>query len=232
MAQPKLKGAIMPALTPEAVRDIALGKGGSYGISRDIIKHTLWDARWLGATPTNNAFFTQPINQPWALAGEVKTRNETNMIDTGKLPNGQTFLVKRIGVALILPIEAAEDDAETIVQSYYNIVQSSVFRLVVAGREFDFECHGSQFTPAVAVNAITAATVNSNRTGDFVSSGWISLDYIPIFLGPMTSFSVDQTIQNAHAYVLATVLPAACVLLKAVYCSIQVRLEGVLTRAK
>lgn len=219
-------------LTPEALRDIALGKGGSYGLSRDVIKHTLWDTRFFGTTVSNNSFFTQPINAPWQAAGQLKTRNETNMLDTGKLPNGQTFLIKRIGVSLVLPSVAAEDDAETIIQAYYNVMQSSVFNIRVAGREFDFECHGSQFVPSVAQSTITAATVNSNRVGDFHHSGWISLDYIPIFLGPMTTFSVVQTIENAHNHVIGTILPADFTLLSGVYAGVMVKLEGVLTRAK
>ena len=221
------------SLTPEEVRDIALGKGGSYGVSRDVIKHTIWDTRFFGAAVSSNSFFTQPINTNWLGTG-IKTRNETNMLDTGKLPNGQTFLIKRIGVSLILPIAASVATAQTHVQAFYNIMQSSVFQIRIAGREFDFECHGSQFVPSVAVSAPTATDIASTRVGDVHASGWISLDYIPIFVGPMVTFSVAQTVENAHPALIAAggVLPASFALLAGVYAGLQVKLDGVLTRAK
>jgi len=220
------------ALSAQAINDISMGRGGSYGLSRDVIKHNLWDTRFFGTTRTDYTFFSTPIGTTWFLNAQ-KTKNETNMLDSGKLPNGQTFLVKRIGVALILlgnKATASEDRVE-LVQDFYDIMQHSVFEIRIAGREYDFQVHGRQFIPSVAAaGGATAATANT-RAGDIVASGWISLDHIPIFIDQLVTFSVNMALGSAVDSI-NTNLDAACSSLYGNYSTVQVCLEGVLTRAK
>lgn len=216
------------ALTADAVRDIALGKGGSYSLSRDVLKHTLWDTHYFGTVIADNTFFTQPIGSPWRAG--LKTKNETNMNSTGQLPNGQTFLVKRIGIGLIVPVAATDTSTPFVVQAFTNLMQSSYWQLRIAGREYDFECHGRQFLPSVMVSGANATNA-PYRSGDTIASGWISLDATPIFIDQLVNFSVHMTLNNPFA-AYVTLLNADATKLNGLYGCLQCSLEGVLTRAK
>lgn len=216
------------AITEGAVRDIALGKGGSYSLSRDVLKHTIWDTRYFGTAINDFTFFTQPIGAPWRAGN--KTKNETNLLDSGKLPNGQTFLVKRIGVGLIVPIPSSNTNTPFVVQAFTNLMQSSVWQIRIAGREFDFECHGRQFLSAVMVSGANATNA-SYRSGDTIASGWISLNDTPIFIDQLVTFSVQMALSNPDATVDA-LLDTDSTTLNGLYATLQCSLEGTLTRAK
>lgn len=217
------------ALTAPAANDIALGKGGTYSMSRDAIKHNVWDTRYFtDATMNDWTYYSVPIGGAWQVG--AKTLSETNLTDSGKLPNGQTFLAKRFGVSLISPIAADEAALETVVQAYYTWIQHAVYEIRIAGREFDFQVHGRQFLPPVA--AVGVGTAESIRVGDEIASGWISLDNTPIFIDQLVSFSVAERVNAADVTNVVPIIQAAATLLNANKCYIQVCLEGFLTRAK
>lgn len=229
------------AITRTAGNMIKLGAGGSYGLSKDALRHQVWDTRHFAATPSDNTFFTQPIGSQWRVGS--KTKNETNLIDTGKMPTGQTMLVTRMGVSLISAYEPGTStsasswpNASIIAQAYVNIMQSSVFELRIAGREFDFQVHGRQFLPSLCINGYNAGTAGSvSRMGDTVTSGWVKLEPSPIFLDSQVGFSVAQIVTNADTTnILAASKPLndSFVWLNAYYCTMQVTLEGLLTRSK
>jgi hypothetical protein len=228
------------AITKTARNMIQLGAGGSYSTARDAIRHQLWDTRYFAATPSNNTYFVQPVGSAWRVGS--KTKNETNLADSGKLPNGQTFLITRIGVALISAYEVGTTSAATwpnaslIAQAYTNVMQSSVFEIRIAGREFDFQIHGRQFLPALCLNGYNAGTAGSvARIGDTIVSGWIKLEPSPIFLDELVSFQVAQILDNADTTnILAASKPLynSCEWLYYYKCTMQVCLEGFLTRAK
>lgn len=220
------------ALTKGAVNDIKLGRGGSYSVSRDVIKHWLWDTYQIPAAPVDNTFFSQPIGA--AFAGGVKSLTETNLTDSGKLPNGQTFLVKKMGIGLSVPIVAADTLAATIVQDFTNLIQSVVFEIHVAGREFDYQIPGRAFLPQVFVVGSQDNNTNADdpsRVGDIITSGFSSLDNTPIYLDQLVSFSVQMRYNQAHA-AHATKIGTSCTALNGEYAKLVVMLEGVLTRAK
>jgi len=228
------------AITKTAKNMIQLGAGGSYSTARDAIRHQVWDTRYFGSTPSDATYFTQPIGAPWRVGS--KTKNETNMQDSGKLPNGQTLLLTRIGVALVSAYDTGALSAVTwanaslIAQAYVNIMQSSVFEIRIAGREYDFQIHGRQFLPALCINGYNAGTAGSvARIGDTIVNGWVKLEPSPIFLDELVSFNVAQLCDNADTTnIKATTKPLnnAFALLNAQYCTMQVTLEGFLTRAK
>jgi len=228
------------ALTKTASNMIRLGAGGTYSNARDAIRHQIWDTRVFGAAPSDNTYFSQPIGAPWRGSG-TKTKVETNLTDSGKLPNGQTILVTRISVALLSQYEmgstgnTAFPNASIIAQSYVNVMQNSVFEIRVAGREFDFQVHGRQFLPSLCINGSNAATLSSARHGDTVVSGWIKLEPSPIFLDELVSFQVIQHVTNGditNINASAKPLYNSCAWLAANYCTMNVTLEGFLTRAK
>jgi hypothetical protein len=216
---------------------IQMGAGGSYSNARDAIRHQIWDTRTISATPTNNTFFSQPIGAPWATTG-TKTKIETNLTDSGKLPNGQTILVTRISVALLSQYNMGSTgntsfpNAAILAQAYTNVMQNSVFEIRVAGREFDFQVHGRQFLPSLCISGSNAATLSSSRNGDTIVSGWIKLDPSPIFLDELVSFQVTQLVDNGLAAVVTGPLTNSFAWLAANYCTMNVCLEGFLTRAK
>jgi hypothetical protein len=219
---------------------IQLGAGGSYSTARDAIRHQIWDSRYFAAAPSDNTYFVQPIGSAWRVGS--KTKNETNLADSGKLPNGQTFLITRIGVALISAYEvgatstASWPNASIVAQAYVNIMQSSIFEIRIAGREYDFQVHGRQFLPALCLNGYNAGTAGSvARIGDTIVSGWIKLEPSPIFLDELVSFNVTQICDNADTFnIKASNKPLnnSFLWLNYNYCTMQVCLEGFLTRAK
>lgn len=228
------------AITKTARNMIQLGAGGSYSTARDGIRHQVWDTRYFATTPSDNTYFVQPIGSAWRVGS--KTKNETNLADSGKLPNGQTFLITRMGVALISAYEVGTTGAATwpnasiIAQAYTNIMQSSVFEIRIAGREFDFQVHGRQFLPALCINGYNAGTAGSvARIGDTIVSGWIKLEPSPIFLDELVSFNVTQICDNADTTnIKASGKPLynSFLWLNTYFCTMQVCLEGFLTRAK
>jgi len=40
-------------ITAGAVRDINLGRGGSYGVDRDVLNHRIWDSRYFTSAVTS-----------------------------------------------------------------------------------------------------------------------------------------------------------------------------------
>jgi hypothetical protein len=217
-------------ITKEALYALALGRGGSYGLSRDVIKHYLHDSYAVGTTAASYTYFSQPVGAPWK-SDYSKTEVETNLQSSSQLPNGQTFLITRIGMKFISFIDADKTVGEDYVQAYVNLMQSSVVRIKIAGREFDLETPGSNFVPAISVNTGTATSVNAYRSGDTLTSAWISLNPTPIFIDQMVTFSVYQEMGNPDTRV-KTILDANATLLNGTYSVIQCVLEGVLTRAK
>lgn len=220
------------ALTRGAKNDIDLGRGGSYSVSRDVIKHWLWDTYAIPAAPVSNTFFSQPVGAPFA--GGIKTLTETNLTDSGKLPNGQTFLIKKMGIGLSVPINQGDDLAASLVQDFANLIQSVVFEIHVAGREFDYQIPGRAFLPQVFVCGTQDNNTNAeqpSRVGDVITSGFSSLDNTPIYLDQLVSFSVNMRYNQAQA-AHGTKISTSCTALNTEYAKLVVMLEGTLTRAK
>lgn len=217
-------------LTKQAVEYIKLGSGGSYSLSRDAIKHRLWDTRSFAATATDHVFFQQPVGSPWRVGN--KTTNETNLFDSGKLPNGQTFLVNRFSVSLIAPIATTLTTGSNLARAFNNLLQSSYFEIIIQGRAFDYQIHGSELLPRpMSVYSDTAATVNAHKVGDMLASGWSKLDPAPIFIDTLVSFQVNHRVGNPVPSV-KTILDTDSNLLYGVYATMICTLEGFLTRAK
>ena len=218
------------ALTSQAVQDINLGRGGSYSMARDVQTHSVWDVRAIPAANANFSFFAQGIGAQFENG--AKDKQETNLSDNGKLPTGQTFLAKRIGLALIAPVEPGTVDTADVIQAYNNILQHTLLQLKVQGRDFDLEIHGRQFLPSVAITGLNAGTIYTSRVGDYIASGFFSLGAVPIFLDSLVGFTVPMITRSANTYVNGTVIEDAFTLLNSYYARIMVTLEGVLTRAK
>jgi hypothetical protein len=214
-------------ITAGAVRDIDLGRGGSYGTDRDVLNHRIWDSRYFTTAITSADLFQQPVGAQWRVG--VKTLNETNLYDSGKMPQSQTFLAKRIGVALchngtnqieMLPHEAS---ALTV------ILQNSVFEIIVRGREFDFQCPGCIFLPLVSQYQASAVTAIAG--GTMFASGMVGIEPTPIFLDNLVSFTVKHKVQASTAGMNAA-LTSCFAVLAGYYASMVVTLEGTLTRGK
>jgi len=219
-----------PVITKKLADMLALGVNGSYSNEGNALQHTLYDTAQppaaLGATIN---YFVQPIGAAYGAGN--KTITETNLADPGKLPNGQTFIVTAMGVALKANMaSAAAGNAlvDDIVNGFYSWLGNSVFRIVISGREYEFQVPGTEFIPTVALSG--PATAASQRTGDFWTSGWVKLAATPVVLGQMVSFSVQQIMGNQVAAAL-TAVNTAMTVLRGQDAEIQVRLRGYLTRS-
>jgi len=229
---------------PTSGRQLAqLDDQKSYSRSRDGLQHYLWDSRPFGSTPTDYTFFNQPIGASWTINSTVgsKQKNETNMVDTGKVPTGQNFLVTRIGVGLISSYDpqttgatSGYANAAMIYQAFVNILQTSVFELTLAGKAFDFQVHGRQFLPAIALSGYNATGLgNVSRNGDHVVSGWLSIkENSPINLNSQVSFSFQQYCSQVGNSLQTTIQTHSFAYLNAYNCTMMVTLEGFLTRSK
>ena len=216
-------------LTKQAFELLQLGTGGTYSLARDAIKHTVWDTRELGQAATDFTFFQQPVSSPWKNLW-IKSTNETNLNSAGHLPNGQTFLAMRMSVAFIIPAGSTLTSSPDLAQACINILQSSYFDIVIAGRSYDYEIHGSQFLPRpVSISGDVAA--GAFRQGDLIASGWTKLDPAPIFIDQLVNFSVIHKFGNPDTRIM-TVLDDSCAMLDDTYGTMQIALEGFLTRAK
>jgi hypothetical protein len=215
-------------LTAKALEYLKLGTGGSYSLARDAISHRIFDQRaFVAATASDYTFFQQGVGSSW-VGGTAKTVNETNLYDNGKLPNGQNFLANRIGIALIAP-DVSGANAMTCATVFKNIMESSIFEIRLAGREYDFQIHGRQFLPQPIFTL--AASTGNGRVGDMIASGWWKLDPTPIFIDQLVSFSVFQRLGNPIAAV-QTILESSATQLATYNATMMVCLDGFLTRAK
>jgi len=214
--------------------DLAMVNEGSYSkVAGDVLDHVVYDELLFQATTARatSTFFTQQIGQ--AFGAGVKTRNETNLQDSGKLPAGQGMIFREVGFAAKLIIGATDVDAQTIVSAIVNILQFSSFRLQIAGREFDLEFPGTMLLPPIMVRGrgtIVDATDRLAGTGELLASGWIPLK-LPIVLGELVSFNVTQTTGSPVA-ANQTILNTASDVLATQVASLQLRIRGTLVRSK
>jgi hypothetical protein len=228
-----------PIITRGAADDLALGANGSYSNEGNALQHTLYDtARFSNTTmPATTNFFTQPIGAAYG-AGGVKTLIETNLQDPGKLPNGQTFLIKEMSIVLKLnmPTTAVQFVAgeargiENLLNGYYTMQENSTWEIKIAGREFDFQLPGSEFIPCIhAVGASSSSTRSAVRLcGDVLTSGWVKLRSTPIPIGQLVTFQVRHLCGSVNSQ---AILNAATTMMFAQAAEYQVRLRGMLTRS-
>jgi len=222
-----------PVITKKAAEDLQLGKNGSYSNEGNVLQHVLYDNMdFQDATlRAETTFFSIPFGGVYM--GGNKTLSETNLREVGKLPNGQTFLVKEISFSLVPTIVGTDVDANTILAAYLNILQASTIEFKIAGREFDFQAPGSVFLCPIHVaarNTVVTATDRNVNVGDYISSGWIKLSATPIPIGQLVSFNVIMRSGSAVA-ANVTILNTASDVLDTQEAQIQCRLRGILTRA-
>lgn len=214
-------------LSNAAKQLIDMQRGGTYSLSRDALKHRIWDSRTFSATISDNDYFVQPIGAAWVTGS--KTINETNMIDSGKLPAGQVFMICRMSIGCLAQTAAAGVNPNLVEQAFNLVLANSVFEIKVAGRDFDYQIHGSEFLPRpIAVAGTLAAAYGAGRS---ITNGWNRLDPTPIVIDNLVSFRVNQRIIQNNATSLAA-LNAGTAILNTAVSVMQVTLEGFLTRAK
>lgn len=201
---------------------------GSYGRSGDLLKHVMYDTNTFqdASLRQETNWFTQQIGSPYGAS--TKTAIQTNMKAGGQLPAGQSFVVEGISIALLAGIVGADTDLDTVLSAYFNIIQNSLFEIVLDGRAYDAQLPGTLFLPAVV--GASAATAASHVVGDFVSYGLVKIDPT-ITIEPHASFSVRQT-SGSPISALATILGTASDVLNTQNAQMQVRLHGSLTRRK
>lgn len=220
-----------PVITKGLADKLALGANGSYSNEGNALQHTLYDtARAPAALGANVNYFTQPIGA--AYANGNKTIVETNLSDPGKLPNGQTFLATSMSVALKVnaasAAAASNELVDDVLNGFYSYMENSIFEIVIAGREYEYQVPGTEFLPTV--HYAGAATAASITLGQYWTSGWTKLNLTPVVLGQLVSFSVRQIMGN-QITAGVTAINTAMALLNAQNAELQVRLRGVMTRS-
>ncbi len=222
-----------PVITQKAAEDLQLGKNGSYSNSGNVLDHFLYDNMDFQNTTFRNetTFFSIPFGGVYMTAN--KTLTETNLREVGKLPNGQTFLIKAISFAYIPSQVSTSTDLNANLADYITIMQNTTFEIKIAGREFDFQAPGSTFLSPITLagqSIVVDATTRTGTTGDYISSGWIKLAATPIPIGQLVSFNVIMKTGAADP-AIGLRLDTASDQLESQRAQIQCRLKGILTRA-
>lgn len=196
----------MRVIPQGAVNDMAQMAGGTYGKGGDVIDHYLWDTAEFANTTVRaeTRFFVKGFGQGFGYtAGATKTLTETNLTDTGKLPAGQSFLVKAISISFLDNLEVAQATeanqvAAARVSAWYTLLHGSVFEFRFANQDFAWQAPGDIFLPSVSVSAVQNAltTVATSRpvgvqTGAFMHYNWIAMK-TPLVIGELVSFSVNM----------------------------------------
>jgi len=221
-----------PVITKAAADDLALGANGSYSNEGNALQHTLYDSALVpSTTAAQTSFFTVPIGGTYGLGG-VKSLIETNLQDPGKLPNGQTFLIKAMSVALKLNMDdvaaGSNGNIDDLINAYYTIQENSTWEIKIAGREFDFQAPGTEFIPTIHGVGVGSSTATVRLVGDVMTAGWCKLAATPIPIGQLVSFQVIQRCASVNA---ATQLSSCFGILNTQEAELQVRLRGLLTRS-
>lgn len=217
-----------PVLTQKASNALKLGKNGSYSNEGVVQQHTLYDSSFTAATlRATTSFFTVP-------QGGAKTQTETNLSDSGKLPNGQSFLIEKIGFALKANVvgDAVLTNVNAILSAYFNIMQNSIFEIQIASRDFELQIPGSMFLSPIPVagnSTMLAATDRLVNQGEIMSGGWYKLGVTPISIGNLVSFKVIMHSGSGNG-TLAAILNTASGLLLTQLAQIECRLGGILTK--
>lgn len=225
----------MPEITTQGVmRDLALVKQGSYSqVAGDVLDHVLHDYTRFAATTVRatTTFFSVPIGG--TFGDGTKGKPETNLIDPGKLPSGQGFLIKEIGIKAKLFQGATDVDTAILLNALINIINASVFEIRIAGREFDLQVPGAIFTPSLAAVGRATMVDATDRVvtyGQLAASGWVKLA-TPIAIGELVSFNVTQITGSADAST-AAILSTASDVLATQEAEMGVLLKGTLVRSK
>lgn len=216
-----------PVITKKAANALNLQKNGSYSNEGNVLQHTLYDSAFFANTTLapQTSFFTVP-------QGGAKTLTETNLSDSGKLPNGQTFLIEKVGICLKALLAGDDVDSNVVLAAFYNIIQNSIFEVKIAGREYDLQLPGSVLLAPIQTAArgtVITATDRPVNTGNMLASGWFKLGTTPIAIGNLTSFSVVMKSGSGNA-AIATILNTASAALYTQLAQIEFRLGGILTR--
>src|SRR4051812_33575108 len=109
--------------TQSVMRDLALVKQGSYSqVAGDVLDHVVWDFNRFAATTARatTTFFSVPIGGTFGSG--TKGKPETNLIDPGKFPSGQGFLIKEIGFKCKFFMVATDVDAVANLSDMINII--------------------------------------------------------------------------------------------------------------
>jgi hypothetical protein len=172
---------------------------GSYQGSRDTNDLLVWDTLAVSTTLQEYDFFTQPIGS----GSTPKTRQSTNMIDTGKMPFGQDVVVKAIGFHYVPKL--VDVTLPKRVQAFYTVMEESLVQFQIIGREFEFEASGDTWLPCIAISSdlgvATTATTYA-RIGDFQYHGWYVLKQ-PIPVTMLVSFRLKWLVDTSATLVSA-----------------------------
>lgn len=220
----------MNVITKSTARDMAQMSAGSYSTGKgQIFEDFLWDTEAVPATFSNNLmqFFKRGIGSTF-VAG-TKTLVETCMDDNGKLPAGQSFLIKAIELHLVdqsavTYAGVVDENASSIAGAWKLLLQNSVWEIKFSNNEYAWRSNGCLFMPSIMLQDNTAGS----RLGDFNHYSWMKIG-TEITVSEQVSFSLNATFQSGDPTLLAR-LNAAATWLNTNKVCIRPQLKGTLTR--
>jgi hypothetical protein len=234
----------MRVIPKGAVNDMAQLAGGTYGKGGDVLDHYLWDTEAFSNTTVRaeTRFFNKGYGANYGYtSGATKTLTETNMVDTGKLSAGQSFLVKAISLGFHTNLEddqslVANQIASKIMTAWSTMLRASVFEFRFANQDFAWQAPGHIFLPSVSISANqTSAMVDATsrpvgvQVGDFNHYNWISIK-TPLVIGELVGFSL--LMKSGTGDIAACQVGDATSDLFAAKSLMSVIMKGTLTRSK
>lgn len=213
-------------LGPQTAHALGLARAGTYQGPSDVQDHYLWDTLPFPATAQEMKFFVTP-------QGGNKSFAQTNMIDSGKMPTGQSFVCFAVRPMLVLhaAANALPNDplvSTPVINDFFRVMENSAVQIQFQNNSYQLQAPGSNWLNNV--NFASAATDASNtvygRVGDYNHKNWLPL-HTPIIIGELVAFSLS-VFPNPLDAMTTTALAA----LNTATCQLQWVLKGTLERLK
>ena len=222
-------------ISNEALEMVKAMQGGAYSpTAKEVKSWVLWDTRYFNSTINNATLFSVAQGGGWR-GNTIKSKNETNLEDPGRLPSGQMMIMTHFATMLIVPQLSTATDTAALARSFTNLLCSSVFEFTIRNKAFEFQVHGSEllprpiFLPGLQDNDTDANDVF--QVGRSVTFGWLNLDPVPIPVGDTEGFTISHEIQNPDTTVDA-ILDADSAALSTANATMQFLLKGVTVHSK
>ena len=222
-------------ITTEAMKLVNAMQGGAYSPgAKEVKSWVIWDTRYFDSTISDATFFSVPVGGGWR-GNTIKSMNETNLEDSGRLAAEQRMVFTHFAPMLVVPQLYSATDTAALARSFTNLLASSTFELAIRNKAFEIQVHGSEFLPRpIFLPGLQDNDADANdvfQVGRCVSFGWLNLDPVPIPVGDQQGFSVKHEITNPDTSVKA-ILDADAAALNTANATMQILVKGVTMHGK
>ncbi len=185
-------------------------QSGSYGQQAEIVKYAYWDQAVIAVATLQHRLFQVPVG-----GGVGKTLDQTNLKQSGQIPQAQRFKVHELRV--LYTSAAAKGTAG--VQDFYTLCRSTTVEFKLQNKDAHLQITLQELMGLSSAIAVTPTVAGDNiRIAQPRFSGIFTFGKQPVTLAAMTPFEVLITHHVAPGATTAGDI-------------LKISLGGVLTRA-